>query len=184
MLDAPVIECPPEVLPHAVSGATAIRLTPLAARHLAKTRDWNNEPKLMRWLNRAHITSEAEHTAWFAGLANRRDCLYFAIESGGRHLGNVWLWDIDARHRRAEVRILIGDYADRSRGLGTAALRAIADHARDTLKLHRLIAFVLVINPRARRSFEQAGFQLEGTLREDRRSDDRFVDVWQMGRIL
>ena len=184
MSSATLIECPSEAPPFAAGSASAIRLTPLAARHLAKTREWNNEPQLMRWLNRAQIISEAEHAAWFAGLAERRDRLYFAIESGGRHLGNVWLWDIDSRHRRAEVRILIGDYADRSRGLGTEALRQIGDYARDTLKLHRLIVYVLAINPRACRSFEKAGFQLEGILREDRWSGDRFVDVWLMGRML
>ena len=184
MLAAPVIECPSEAQPLAASGASVIRLMPLAAQHFVKTREWNNEPQLMRWLNRAQIISEAEHAAWFADLAEQRDRLYFAIESGGRHLGNVWLWDIDARHRRAEVRVLIGDYADRSRGLGTDALRQIGDYARGTLKLHRLIAYVLAINPRACRSFEKAGFQLEGILREDRWSGDRFVDVWLMGRML
>jgi RimJ/RimL family protein N-acetyltransferase len=49
--------------------------------------------------------------------------------------------------------------------------------------LHRVYAYVLSINPAARRSFERAGFALEGTLRDDRWTEDRFVDSYLLGRV-
>jgi RimJ/RimL family protein N-acetyltransferase len=43
---------------------------------------------------------------------------------------------------------------------------------------------VFSINPRAKRTFEKAGFNLEGVLRDDRRIGDEWVDVYVLGRLL
>ena len=47
-----------------------------------------------------------------------------------------------------------------------------------------LYAQVLSTNPRSRRAFEKAGFELEGTFREDRWVGDRYVDTWWLGRLI
>ena len=119
---------------------------------------------------------------WFASLATRSDTRHFAIEVSGRHVGNVWLEAIDDRHRKAEVRIVMGLDAV-ERGCGSQALRLIADHAFDALGLRRLYAYVLAFNPRAKRAFEKAGFELEGTLRQDRLAGGTPVDVFVLGRV-
>src|SRR5207237_1169045 len=109
----------------------------------------------------------------------------FAIETPeGQHVGNVWLWAIDSRHRSAEVRIVIGEANCVGRGMGTEAIRMLADYARDRLNLRRLYAQALSTNPRSRRAFEKAGFELEGTFREDRWVGDRYVDTWWLGRLI
>jgi len=160
-----------------------VRLRPLERRHLEKTFEWANDPDLMRLLNRAHTVSRNEHEQWFEVIQQREDCRYFAIETvDGAHLGNVWLWDIDPRHRRAELRIVMGlDSTDT--GAGTDAIRRLCDHAFQQLNLHKVYAYVLAINPRARRSFEKAGFMLEGTLREDRWIGESFSDVYLLARL-
>jgi UDP-4-amino-4,6-dideoxy-N-acetyl-beta-L-altrosamine N-acetyltransferase len=160
-----------------------VRLTLLERRHLEKTLEWANDPEVMRLLNRAHTVSRDEHEHWFAGLQKREDCCYFAIETvDGVHLGNVWLWDIDARHRRAELRIVMG-LDSRDKGVGTEAISRLCEYAFERLNLHRVYAYVLAINPRARRSFEKAGFVLEGTLREDRWTGEAFTDVYLLGKL-
>ena len=150
---------------------------------MEKTLEWANDPELMRLLNRAHTVSREEHEQWFDAVQKREDCCYFAIESlDSKHLGNVWLWDIDLRHRRAELRIVMG--LDRAgKGAGTEAISRLCDYAFERLNLHKVYAYVLAINPRARRSFEKAGFVLEGTLREDRWSGDSFVDVHLLSKL-
>ena len=157
-------------------------LWPLDRRHLDKTLEWANDPELMRLLNRAQTVSRDEHEQWFAGIQKRQDCCYFAIESvEGKHLGNVWLWDIDQRHRRAELRIVMAlDHA--GKGVGSEAISRLCDYAFQRLNLHKVYAYVLALNPRARRSFEKAGFVLEGTLREDRWTGESFVDVYLLAR--
>lgn len=164
----------------------AVTLRPFERRHLGATRAWANDPQLMRLLDRARPVSEVEHEQWFATLHERTDSLYFAVETtddAARHVGNVWLWGIDWRHRRAELRILLGAAADQGRGLGVEAISLLCAYAFERLNLHKVYAYVLGTNPRARAAFEKAGFQLEGTLREDRWAGDAYTDVHLLARL-
>jgi RimJ/RimL family protein N-acetyltransferase len=165
--------------------AQRVRLAPLDRPHLALTREWANDPQLMRLMDRRQLVSAAEHEAWFASVVQSDDCAYFAIETadGGAHVGNVWLWAIDQRHRKAEVRVVIGDAAARGKGMGAEAIDRVCRHGFDRLGLHRIYAYVLSINPAARRAFERAGFALEGTLRDDRWAEDKFVDTYLLARL-
>lgn len=162
-----------------------VTLRPLERRHLAATRAWANDSELARLMDRARPVGEGEHEAWFAALQGREDCAYFAIEANadGRHLGNVWLWAIDPRHRKAEVRIVLGADDAQGRGLGAESLLLVSDHAFGTLGLHKLYAYVLGFNDRARRAFEKAGFVVEGVLKADRRTMDGWTDVYLLGKL-
>lgn len=160
-----------------------VRLVPLDPSHAALTRAWANDAELSRLMDRARPVSEDEHVAWLASLQGRADCRYFAVVERGAHVGNVWLWAIDGRHRKAEIRIVIGDAAARGRGVGTSAIDLVSRHAFEQLGLHRVYAYVLALNPRARRAFEKAGFALEGTLRDDRSVGDGFVDCYLLSRL-
>ena len=159
-------------------------LCPFDRRHADQTRAWVNDLELARLLDRARPVSDADHERWFATINGRDDCVFFAIESGGQHAGNVWLWGIDPRHRKAEVRILIGTSQHQGKGLGSEAILLLAKFAYERLNLHRLYAYVLGTNSRARRAFEKAGFELEGVLRQDRWVGDQFADVCFLGTML
>jgi len=157
----------------------------LARAHLDRTRAWANDPELMRLMDRAAPVSETEHERWFASLADRQDCAYFAVETveAAAHVGNVWLWAIDRRHRKAELRIVIGEASARRRGIGSEAIELLCRTAFTELQLHRIYAYVLHTNPAARRAFERAGFVHEGTLRDDRWTGDRFTDADLLARV-
>jgi RimJ/RimL family protein N-acetyltransferase len=168
-----------------MTSAAGVRLVPLTLSHASRTRAWANDVVVSRLMNRARPVSESEHQQWFGSILNRTDCLFFAVElmDEARHIGNVWLWDIDTRHRKAELRIVIGEASVRNRGLGSQAIDLICRHGFDNLGLHRVYAYVLSINPGGRRAFERAGFVLEGTLRDDRWADDQFVDANVLARL-
>jgi RimJ/RimL family protein N-acetyltransferase len=162
-----------------------VRLVPLAEKHLDATFRWVNDPAMMRLLGRATHVESDEHLRWFDQLQRRTDCRYLGVETtdDGAHIGNIWLWDINTVDRKAEVRVLFGDEAARGRGYGSEAIRLLADLAFDTMRLHRLYAFVFSINPRAKRAFEKAGFRSEGVLRQERRVGDEYVDVYLLGQL-
>jgi RimJ/RimL family protein N-acetyltransferase len=164
----------------------SLTLRPFDRRHADQTRDWVNDLELGRLLDRGRPVSDSEHDRWYASMMGREDCVFFAIETipEGVHVGNIWLWGIDARHRKAEVRILIGSNIHTGKGLGTEALTLLNGYARDRLNLQRLYAYVLSTNPRARRTFEKAGFEVEGVLRQDRWVGDRYADVFFLGILL
>ena len=162
-----------------------VRLTPLGEPHLGATLAWVNDPAMMRLLGRRARVEPDEHRAWFARLTERQDCRYFAVEAvdSGRHMGNVWLWDINPVDRKAEVRVLFGDEASRGRGYGSEAIDMLAGIAFHTMGLRRLYAYVFAINAPAKRAFEKAGFRQEGVLRQDRRVADDSIDVYVLGRL-
>ncbi len=166
-------------------GSERVSLEALSRRHLDATRRWANDAELARLLDRAWPVSEMEHDAWFAQLQQHRDRVYFAIETriDGAHVGNIWLWDIDSRHRKAELRVVIGETQALGSGIGSESIDLMCRFAFDRLNLRRVVAFVLSTNPRARRAFEKAGFQLEGTLREDRWTGADYSDVYLLGRL-
>jgi len=161
---------------------SGVALVPFGRQHLAQTLQWTNDPELARLLDRKNRVTVDEHERWFTSLSSRADTMFFAIEDEARHVGNVWLADIDSRHRKAEVRIVLAPDAV-NRGCGSRAIELVAARAFGDMNLHRLYAFVLAFNPRGRRAFEKAGFTLEGTLHEDRFDGARFVDAFVLGRI-
>src|SRR5204863_4746821 len=125
-----------------------------------------NDPELMRLLDRARTVNPEEHERWFAALSAATDRLFMAIEhtETGRHVGNVWLWDIDERHRKAEIRIVVGDASLAGHGVGSEAIDLRSRHAFETPRLRRLYAYGLGVNAAARRSFDRAGFAADGVL--------------------
>jgi RimJ/RimL family protein N-acetyltransferase len=168
-----------------MTAGTRVQLVPLMEKHLDATFEWVNDPAMMRLLGRVARVESDEHRGWFEQLQRRTDCRYFAVETTdtGRHIGNVWLWAINPVDGKAEVRVLFGDDASRGRGYGSEAIVVLAELAFNTMSLRRLYAYVFSINPRAKRAFEKAGFRAEGTLRQDRRVGDDYVDVFILGQL-
>jgi RimJ/RimL family protein N-acetyltransferase len=143
-----------------------------------------NDPEIARLIDRAGPVTRAEHGRWYAALTTSDTARVFAIED--RALGFVglaWLYAIHWRHRRAEVRIVIGERRAWGGGRGTDALRVLARVAFGPLGLEKLWADVLTTNPRAVAAFERAGFAHEGLLRGDRVLDGRRVDVVRLGLL-
>jgi RimJ/RimL family protein N-acetyltransferase len=165
--------------------AVRVRLVPLDRSHLGRTREWASDPELMRLMDRHRPVTAEEHEIWFNTVVQRDDCAYFAIETvdNPAHVGNVWLWNIDHRHRKAELRIVIGDVASRGRGLGSEAIDGACRHGFHTLRLHRIYAYVLALNPMALRAFARAGFRVEGTLQHDRWTGEGYVDSYLLARV-
>ncbi len=80
-------------------------------------------------------------------------------------IGTVGLHDLDFVNGNAEFGISIGEKGEWNKGYGTDALRAICDFGFGELRLERIELEVYADNARGRRSYEKAGFGLEGTLR-------------------
>ncbi len=159
-----------------------IKLVPLGRHHLPATLVWMNNAEVMRLLHREHLITPEEHNTWFKKLSDDSSCLYFAIEVGPsrRHVGNIWLAQMDRRNLKAEVRILLGE--SRGAGYGSKAIELLSKQSLTKSGLNRLYAYVLDFNPPAVRAFEKAGFVKEGLLKQDRKSDKGFHNTWLLAR--
>ncbi|HET6746386.1 MAG TPA: GNAT family protein [Candidatus Limnocylindria bacterium] len=100
--------------------------------------------------------------------------------SDDRRIGNVTLRAIDRENGSAEMSIVIVDKASQGQGLGTDALNCLVDFAFGELRLERVYLHVFDYNPRARRSYEKAGFQVDAVLRNHRFHRGQHHDVFVM----
>jgi RimJ/RimL family protein N-acetyltransferase len=153
-------------------------------------------PTFVRWLSDAETTrhlalsqplSMAMEEKWFDQAVEHqgRDRYHFVIclIDDGRPIGAADLRDIDLENGHADFGIVIGEKGEWNRGYGTEALAALCDFGFGQLRLERIALDVYAGNLRAQRSYEKAGFRLEGTLRHAHFADGRFTDVLRMSLL-
>jgi RimJ/RimL family protein N-acetyltransferase len=90
----------------------------------------------------------------------------WAIEAGGKLIGEIRLDNVDFHDRRASLAIGIYDPTLIGKGLGSEAILLVLQHAFTDLRLHRIGVRVLAHNRRAIRAYEKCGFVIEGRERE------------------
>jgi diamine N-acetyltransferase len=151
-------------------------------------------PKFHEWLNDAEVTeglaiylplSMIDEEKWYERVVQSepdQHPLAIDIKDGAawQLIGNCGLFNLEWTNRSAEFGIFIGDKSCWNKGYGTEALEVLLQHGFDTLNLNRINLRVYASNPRARRSFDKAGFVLEGTMREALFRCGKYVDVYLM----
>jgi RimJ/RimL family protein N-acetyltransferase len=98
-----------------------------------------------------------------------------------RLIGFVGLGGVSGSNGDAWLGIGIGDRAYWGKGYGTDAVRVILRYAFTELNLHRVTLGVFDYNTRAIRSYEKAGFVVEGRMRQELARDGRRWDAIYMG---
>ena len=122
------------------------------------------------WLEK-HFEENQTSTHWFAIRTLEDD----------RLLGDIDLSVVDWGSRDAFVGIGIGEREFWGRGYGTDAMELILRYAFAELNLRRVSLTVFEFNQRAVRSYEKAGFQLEGRQRQGVQREGRRWDILFMG---
>jgi diamine N-acetyltransferase len=149
-------------------------------------------PLHVRWVNDPEVgwnvfggpqeRGLAQETAWLDAESVKPDSSFFLVylreEDDWRPIGVTSLTEIDPSAGRATFRILIGNAADRGRGLGREAARLVLDHGFRTLGLRTIALHVFDFNTSARRLYEALGF------REVRRGARRTLPGGRLGRTI
>ena len=109
--------------------------------------------------------------------AGRAMFLIQTLETG-QTIGECELELMKGRARDAYVSIGIGERAYWGKGYGTDAMRLVLAYGFNEWHLHRITLSVFDYNPRAIRSYEKAGFVVEGRMRmRVNRNGERRDDV-------
>lgn len=162
-----------------VPGTHGVSLRPIRESDLADLLRWRQDPEVVRFWDVAPADLDECHEE-FLGL-DTVPVWRFIIEWQGRGVGNVeyshpyadtdYLWT-------AGIDIFIGEPEARNRGVGTEAVRTLLQYLFEVKRLHRVTIDPEVDNARAIRSYEKAGFRLDGVLRHnDRFEDGRYADT-------
>ena len=149
----------------------SIRLRPIERDDLPRFVTWFGDPEVRRHLSIYLPFSQAQEERWFEGLLERierQQAVVLCIETlDGTPIGTIGLHAINWKDRAAELGISIGEKAYWSQGYGTDAIRTLLGLAFGEMNLHRVSLRVDADNARAIRCYEKAGFQREGTLRDN-----------------
>lgn len=115
----------------------------------------------------------------FIATGSRAAGVHWTVESlaDGVPVGSTGLHDIDHRNRNCAWGIWIGPPDRWGRGYGSEACRLAVGYAFEQLAMQKVTLQVYEGNSRARRTYEKAGFQSEGTLRRHLWLGGRMVDV-------
>lgn len=146
---------------------------------------WRNTPSVMQnFIFRQKFTPEM-HRNWLATKVATGQVIQYIIEEKvtGRPVGSVYYRDVDNGNHSAEYGIFIGEPDARGKGFGTETARLFTEFGFRQLGLHRISLRLLAENLPARRSYEKAGFVLEGTFRDMVLLDGRYRDVAFMARL-
>lgn len=146
---------------------------------------WMNDPEVVRYTESRFTRHTPESLRRFIETVTARpDALFLAIvvKPDGHHIGNIKLDGIDHHHGTAEIGIIIGDKDYWGHGYGSEAIESLAGYAFGVLGLRKLTAGIYANNPGSIRSFERAGFVVEGVLKDQCISDSKPVDVVRLGR--
>lgn len=146
-----------------------VRLRPLEEVDLERTRTWVNDPEVSRLVNRVAPVTPPQHREWYQRAVSDPHQVIFAVEvvADATHIGNCGLKQIDARVRKGELWIYLGERAYWGQGYGTEACRALCRFGFERLNLHRIHLYVAEYNRPAIRLYERLGFRIEGKLRDD-----------------
>lgn len=166
--------------------STTCHLRALDGNDSAQWCSWMNRQDVMDGLDRAKPVTAEQHEDYIEkNVTKNENAIWFAIEAeDGVYVGNVWLWDIHWRHRRAEMRIFVAHEGYQGRGIGTAAIEQISAYASSVLGLHKVYAYVHETNVPSQKAFQAAGFAVEAKLNEEAYRDGAFHAVLRLAKIL
>jgi RimJ/RimL family protein N-acetyltransferase len=159
-----------------------IRLRAVEREDVQKFHEWVNDPEVTRGLALYLPMSMQDEQNWFEGLAKRdpnQRPLAIEVRKGKawKLIGDCGVFDIELTHHSAELGIMIGDKSEWNKGYGSEAMTLLLRHCFETLNLNRAFLRVYEDNVRAVRSYEKAGFVLEGRLRQAVYKHGKYEDV-------
>ncbi|KIL43310.1 GNAT family N-acetyltransferase [Jeotgalibacillus campisalis] len=98
-------------------------------------------------------------------------------------IGDLSILEIDEENKKAGFRIALHQTEFFNKGYGTEALSLALKFAFDKLNLNRLQLEVFSHNLRAIKSYEKAGFKIEGRLRQSIFLNNEYSDEIVMGML-
>lgn len=148
--------------------------------------EWMNDQAVTRYMDSGTFPVTRQDLVLFyetVAKASNQMLLAIILGSSGLHIGNIKIGPINWTHSKATIGIMIGDKGCWGKGYATEAVGLVVEHAFSSMNLNRLELGVCSENIGAIRSYEKAGFRIEGRFRKSGFYDGRFIDGIWMGML-
>ena len=158
--------------------------------------DHRDDPRYLGWLHDYEVIKTLNLPAYVAEpvpyelvaaycdrLINSDTDLFLAIhdQRDDRFVGTIKAAHIDWYAETADIGIMIGEKSVWGHGIATDSIRLLCTYLFSSMKLRRLTAGAMSINPAMIAVFEKLGFQREGCLRDHDRHENGYCDHIYLG---
>lgn len=147
---------------------------------------WRNAPEVKKNFCIQDDMTREIHLNWFKNKIETGEVEQFIIIDRTTNLpvGSTYLRDIDMKNMKAEFGIFIGENSARNKGIGTDATSLIVQYGFKELNLNKIFLRVFANNLGAIKAYEKAGFEYEGTAKEDiRLPSGEYQDIIFMSKL-
>jgi RimJ/RimL family protein N-acetyltransferase len=153
--------------------------------------DWvQDEELLMNWAGtQFRFPLNHDKLNWYIEDANNFEksstLIYKAIDSNtGKTVGHISLSVINRRNRSARItRALVGNTAERGKGIGEGMMKAMLKIGFEELNLHRMSLGVYDFNEPAIKCYKKCGFHVDGVLRDIQKHKDQYWNLMEMSML-
>jgi RimJ/RimL family protein N-acetyltransferase len=151
-------------------------------KHAALVAEWSRDSEYDRLEDAGPaMTYTPGHVKSYFEKNEDRYAFIIQTLEDGKEIGLIELQNIDWPSGDAFIGIGLGVRETWGQGYGTDAMNILLGYAFREVGLKRVSLTVFEYNPRAVRSYEKAGFQHEGRLRQALNRDGRRWDILFMG---
>jgi RimJ/RimL family protein N-acetyltransferase len=148
--------------------------------------NWLNDPQVNQFLETRFVPQDIEGVRSFVASVNARDNEHLFgifLKDGHRHIGNIKVGPINARHRIGDVSLFIGARDCWGNGFATEAIAVLSRHAIDALGVRKLSAGIYRPNRGSLEAFLRCGYKEEGVRRLHYILAGERCDVFELGLL-
>jgi len=141
--------------------------------------NWLNDNEVSQFLETKFFPQSIKAIEeYVSSMIGSQESVFLAIvvKENNKHIGNIKIGPINWIHRFADIALVIGDKESWGKGYGTEAIKLVVDYAFNKLNLHRLNAGIYANNIGSIKAFEKAGFKDEGTRKNMRFFNGKYID--------
>lgn len=162
-----------------------VYLRALEASDIEKCHKWHNDDGLYDTLvGPFRFVSKQAEQGWIerkAAFSLNEINLAICLKGSDKHIGNIYLREIDWISRRGHLSIFIGESGKSSKGYGQSAIRLLISYGFKDLGLKKIFLYVLEDNKAAIHVYEKCGFNIEGLLKNHVFQRGAFKNLIVMG---
>jgi UDP-4-amino-4,6-dideoxy-N-acetyl-beta-L-altrosamine N-acetyltransferase len=158
------------------------RLRPIKTGDIERLLKWRNDPEVRDYaMGYRFPITEAMETRWIEKVSDdqSKSIIVFAIEdlADDKHVGITQLSRIDWISRFSYLSIMIGEKDRWDKGIGTESMHILLSYAFYCLNLRKIYLEVLNFNEKAKKFYEEIGFEIEGRLKKHIYLGNNYYDV-------